>query len=227
MTSPSQVALPDALDRPFAGVLFDMDGTLLSSVASVVRAWTTVAHEFAIPGDAFGDFHGVPARRLLDRVMPERTALERERAFQRVLELELADLDDVAVLPGALEALGVLAPRGLCAIVTSCTRDLAVARLEAAGLPAPAAVVTVEDVARGKPHPDPFLAGAARLGVDPAHCLAVEDATAGVEAARAAGTVTVGLTTTVATMDADLVVPDLAALRFSVDLDGAVRVEVA
>lgn len=125
MTSPSQVALPDSLARPFAGVLFDMDGTLISSVASVLRSWRTVVEEFAIPGDVFGDFHGVPARQLLDRVMPGRPEQEKDRAFARVLELELADLDGIEVLPGAREALDALAPRGLCAIVTSCTRDLA------------------------------------------------------------------------------------------------------
>lgn len=227
MTSPTRSALPAALDRAFAGVLFDMDGTLLSSVASVERSWATLAREHGIEGFTFHGFHGVPARRILEAVMPDRPAAEREAAFARVLELELSDLEGIEVLPGALEALAVLAPRGLCAVVTSSTRDLAVARLAAAGLPVPAAVVTADDVARGKPDPEPFVVGADRLGADVARCLVVEDAPAGVASGRAAGATTVGLLTTTDDLEADVVVADLAALRFSVDADGGVRVEAA
>ncbi|WP_307845042.1 HAD family hydrolase [Actinotalea solisilvae] len=227
MTSPTRAALPAALDRPFAGVLFDMDGTLISSVASVERSWATLAREHGVPAFSFDDFHGVPARRILDTVLADRSARDRDLAYERILELELVDLEGIAVLPGALEALAVLAPRGLCAVVTSSTRDLAVARLGAAGLPVPAAIVTADDVVRGKPDAEPFVAGAARLGVDPAHCLVVEDAAAGVAAGRAAGATTVGLLTTTADLAADVVVADLAALQFSVDADGGVRVGAA
>ncbi|WP_308121760.1 HAD family hydrolase [Actinotalea ferrariae] len=212
------------LDRPFAGVLLDMDGTLISSVDSVIRSWTTMAREYGIPAVAFDDLHGIPARGIVDRLLPGMSDAEREVAFARVLELELADLEGIAVLPGAMEALSLLAPRGRCAVVTSATRGLAEARLAAAGLPVPAAVVAADDVTHGKPHPEPFLMGAERLGVDPTHCLVVEDASAGIRAARAAGAVAVGLTTTTPGIDADVVVADLAALRFWVDDDDAVRV---
>ncbi|WP_220458009.1 MULTISPECIES: HAD-IA family hydrolase [unclassified Actinotalea] len=224
MSAPDPAGL---LGRSFAGVLFDMDGTLISSVEAIVRAWTTMAHEYGIPPDRFGDVHGIPTRRLVDLLLAHLAEPERETAYARVLELELGDVAGITVLPGAVEALQLLAPLGLCAIVTSCTRDVAVARLAAAGLPVPAALVTVDDVVRGKPDPEPFRLGADRLGVEPAHCLVVEDATSGIAAGRAAGAATVGLLTTTPGIDADLVVPDLAALRFAVAADGRVRMGLA
>lgn len=215
------------LDRTFEAVLFDMDGTLISSIDSVVRSWTRLAIEFEIPAERFGDFHGIPARALLELLLPDRPAAERRRALQRITELEISDVDGVTVLPGAVDALTALEGTGRSAIVTSSNRALAEARVAASGLPAPGVVVTADDVARGKPAPDPFLRAADLLGVDPERCLVVEDAAAGIEAGRAAGAVTVGLTTTGhGDLGANLVVPDLAALRI-VTVSGGVRVDRA
>jgi sugar-phosphatase len=99
-------------------------------------------------------------------------------------------------------------------VVTSAGRELARVRLAAGGIRA-RHVVTIDDVSRGKPDPEPFLLGAKLLGVEPARCLVFEDAPAGLTAARAAGALTVAVTTThaAAELDADLVVPDLSALR--------------
>ncbi len=73
---------------------------------------------------------------------------------------------------------------------------LARARLAAAGLPEPGVLVTADQVARGKPAPDPYLLAAERLGVDPADCLVLEDAPAGIAAGRAAGMTVWAVTTT-------------------------------
>jgi sugar-phosphatase len=119
------------------------------------------------------------------------------------------------VLPGAREALEAVA--GLGAIVTSCTVPLARARLDATALARPDLVVTADDVDRGKPHPDPYLLAARRLGVEPGECLVVEDAPSGLEAGRAAGCATLAVTTTTAAADllADLVVGTLADVSFT------------
>jgi len=103
-------------------------------------------------------------------------------------------------------------PAHRVAIVTSATRVLATARLHAAGLTPPAVVVTFDDVTHGKPHPEPFLAGASRLDIDPTRCLVVEDSPAGIQAGRAAGCVTLGVTTTSARaeLDADVIVDSLS-----------------
>lgn len=213
---------PGILDRTFDAVLFDMDGTLVSSTAAVERCWARMAEEFAIPTTDFAGFHGVPARAVLDRLMPERSAQEREVALRRVEELEIEDTDGVEVLPGALEALEVLGAAGpgpLCAIVTSCTGPLARARISAAGLPA-VPMVTADEVTRGKPDPEPYLAGARLLGVDPGRCLVVEDAPAGVSAGSAAGMVTLGLATTHAELAADVAARDLGSVLFARDGTG-------
>ncbi|MEK8225961.1 HAD-IA family hydrolase [Oerskovia sp. M15] len=109
-----------------------------------------------------------------------------EAAYARIHELELLDNDGVRLLPGTVDAFASL-PATRQAIVTSCTRPLAAARIAAAGLVPPAVVVTADDVTHGKPDPDPFLLGAERLGVDPSRCLVVEDAPVGVASGRAAG----------------------------------------
>ncbi|HIZ98183.1 MAG TPA: HAD-IA family hydrolase, partial [Candidatus Janibacter merdipullorum] len=145
-------------------------------------------------------------------------------AFARIEALETADVDDVVALPGVLAAVADLAGAPI-AVATSATRGLAEVRLAAAGVEIDE-VVTIDDVERGKPHPDPFLLAAERLGVDPADCLVCEDAPSGVAAAKAAGCAVLAVTTTSeadALSGADLVVESLAEVSFTVT-DGRVRV---
>ncbi|MFS0702614.1 HAD-IA family hydrolase [Cellulomonas sp. 179-A 4D5 NHS] len=207
----------------FEAVLFDMDGTLISSLASVVRSWTRLAHEFRIDDVRAREFrfHGVPARDIVDTLLADREPEERARALRRIVELEVTDTGDIEVLPGAAEALAALAGTGRSAIVTSCDLTLARARLAATGLAVPDVVVTADDVARGKPDPEPYVLGARRLGVDPARCLVVEDAAAGLDSGRDAGAATLALATQSHgdTLTADVVVADLGSVRF--DVSGA------
>ena len=209
------VTTPPALERPFHAVLLDMDGTLVDSIDSVVRSWVRWCAEYDVDPERLRGFHGVTAWSLVTRFLPEE---RRAEAFARIRELEVTDAVTTRVLPGAAELLGRLRDGGVpTAIVTSSTDDLAEARLRATALPHPEVVVTASDVARGKPFPDPWLEGARRLGVDPAECLVVEDAVAGLTAARAAGCgglVAVTSTTPAEELEpvADLVVRDVAAL---------------
>ncbi|MGD9988276.1 HAD-IA family hydrolase [Pseudonocardia sp.] len=201
----------DALaDRTFAAVLFDMDGTLVDSTPAVVRCWARWADEFRVPASALANAHGRPAAEIVADALP---ADQVPAALARIIALELADTDGVVPLPGALDALRATAP---AAIVTSCTRDLALARIAAAGLAAPAVVVTADDVRAGKPDPEPFLRAADRLRVDPARCLVVEDAPAGLTAGHAAGATTLAVAGThdLAALVADAHAPDLAHVRF-------------
>lgn len=170
-------------DRAFAAVIFDMDGTLIDSIPVVIRSWLQWAQEHEVEPGRLAGFHGVPAAAVVATLLPhERHAT----ALHRINELELADTEGITVLAGAAEALAALGP-DRCAIATSCSAPLAAVRIGATGLRVPHVVVTADDVERGKPHPDPFLLAAERLGVDPAGCLVFEDAPAGVQAARAAG----------------------------------------
>lgn len=201
--------------RAFAAVLFDMDGTLIDSTPAVVRSWIRLAQEEGVDPARLTGFHGIPAMGIIQQVFPESRW---NAAMERILALELSDTADIEPLPGAVDALSALAadPSARFAIATSCTRDLAAVRISSSGIAPPPVVVTVDDVERGKPHPDPFLEAARRLGVDPADCLVVEDAPGGLASAHAAGCATLAVTTTTprAELHADAVVDSLTEVRF-------------
>lgn len=178
--------------RELRAVLFDMDGTLVTSDASVERAWTTWASEYGVdPAEVLSQAHGAPAESTVDRMLPELSAKARTTAAARQLELQYDDLSDVVAAPGALEVLAAL--NGLpWAVVTSADHRLAKARLGAAGIDPPL-LVTIEDISRGKPDPEGYLRAAELLAVDPQYCLVVEDAEVGLAAGRAAGARTAAL----------------------------------
>jgi mannitol-1-/sugar-/sorbitol-6-phosphatase len=206
-------------------VLFDLDSTLVDSLPSLIRSWSRWAEEYSLTVEqvrsAIG--HGLTAAAIVTRLLPPE---QRAAGLARIDVLETSDVADVTALPGAHALLSAL-PTHRWAIVTSGNRLVAKARLAAAGLPEPAVLVTADDVRRGKPDPEPYLLGAQRTGVDPSRCLVVEDAPAGLAAARAAGMPAVGVTTThaAADLDAHVVVEGLQNLRVGVD-DGALTIEV-
>lgn len=204
----------------FDALLFDNDGTLVSSMESVFRCWARWAREYGITEEAFDavELNGRPAVEIIADLLPEGV---RAQALARIEALEVEDVaGGVVLLPGAKELLSAL-PAGRWAVVTSATRPLAEARLREVGIDFPE-MVAADDITRGKPDPEPFLLAAARLGVDPARCAVFEDAPAGLAAGRAAGMTTVALTTThpAAELDADVVVRDLSAVSVLVGADG-------
>ncbi|MGW3194845.1 HAD family hydrolase [Streptomyces sp. NPDC001118] len=202
-------------------LLFDNDGTLVSSLDSVERCWTRWAQEYGITAEEFGRvaLHGRPAAEIVADLLP--APLVPEAVF-RVEQLEVDDVPggDVRLLPGTRELLDSL-PGDRWAVVTSATRRLAQARLDAVGI-LPKTLIAADDITRGKPDPEPYLLAARQLGVDPARCVVFEDAPAGLRAGRAAGMTTVALTTThrAEELDADLVVQDLSALSALVTDEG-------
>ncbi len=216
------MSLGELADRSFDAVIFDMDGTLIDSTPAVLRAWTTWAGEHDITAEQLTSHHGIPSAAVVQLLLPEDRQVA---AIARINELELLDVHDIVVLPGAAEALAAV-QQAKSAIATSCTVPLAAARIAAAALVPPNVLVTADDVRNGKPAPDPYLEAAARLGVEPTRCLVVEDAPAGLASARTAGchTLAVLTTTPVDQIEADAIVPDLAHVRFSVTEDGRIRV---
>lgn len=171
--------------KTFAAFLFDMDGTLLNSIASAERAWTAFAHRHGLDVDAFlPTIHGVRGIETITRlglagVDPIHEAAE-------VLRAEIDDVEGIHAIDGAELFLEALASQRW-AIVTSSPKPLAMRRMQAAGIPMPPLLVTGDDVKRGKPAPDCFLLAAERFGVPINDCLVFEDAPAGIAAAEASG----------------------------------------
>lgn len=170
--------------RKFAAFLFDMDGTLVNSIASAERVWSDWARSHGLDVAAFlPTIHGVRAiETITNLALP---GVDPAHEADLLLKAEADDLDGIVQIPGAVAFLNAL-PSESWAIVTSAPRSLALARMKAAGIPVPAVLVAAEDVSRGKPAPDCFRLGAERLGVDARDCLVFEDAPAGISAAEAA-----------------------------------------
>ena len=176
-----------------SALLFDLDGVLVDSTPAVTRVW----HEWALehgfePEKTVREAHGRPSIESLRELLPD---ADHEALNGELEAREIADLEGVIPLPGAIELLHSL-PRDRWAIVTSCTRDLAEVRIRAAGLPAPSNIVTSSDITNGKPHPEPYLKGAKMLGASPADCIVLEDVPAGIRAGKAAGARVIALRTT-------------------------------
>jgi mannitol-1-/sugar-/sorbitol-6-phosphatase len=182
------------LNHRYSAFLFDMDGTILNSIAAAERIWSAWALRHGLDVAAFlPTIHGARAvdtiaRLNLPGVDAETEALEITRA-------EIDDVEGIVEIPGAADFLKSL-PAERWAIVTSAPEALARRRLLAAGLPVPVVMVTSENVSNGKPNPDCYLLAARRLGVDAANCLIFEDAPIGIRAAEASGAQVVVITTT-------------------------------
>lgn len=173
-----------------APVLADVDGTLVDSQAIQIWAWTRWASGHGLDAEPFVNGHGLRIEEKLERFAPHLSA---STEVPRLVALTAACPLGAAALPGAARLLETT-PR--LALVTSGTRPLILRLLEGAGLPLTPVIVSAEDVKRGKPDPEPFLTGARRLHVEPADCIVLEDAVAGVLAGVAAGMTVIAVTTT-------------------------------
>ncbi|OCH92198.1 phosphatase [Obba rivulosa] len=213
----------------FDAVLFDMDGTLVDSTDGVVGAWETFAEKY--PGIdlnvILSSSHGV---RTVENLRKHCGVTDPDELEREACRFEDAIVENstkngrrgIVALPGVAEIMRELDPvKGLpnsrWAIVTSATRSYANAALGVAKVPVPDVFITSEDVIKGKPEPDPYLLGAKKCGVDPARCLVVEDAPAGIRSGRAAGAKTLAVITShtreqVEAAQADFVVKDLSSV---------------
>ena len=167
------------------GFLFDLDGTLVDSHAVVERIWANFAARFDLDlADILATSHGVRMVETIRRHAPAGT--DAEALTLELGAIEVLDTDGVVEIPGARDFVGRL-PASSVALVTSATLPLAASRMESIGVPMPGAVVTAEDVERGKPQPDCYLRAAELLGVAPSDAIVFEDAEAGISAGLAAG----------------------------------------
>jgi sugar-phosphatase len=212
-------------DRSFAAFLFDMDGTLLDSIASANRCWRQWAEGHGLDfAQIQPTMHGMRAVETIRRWAPH---LDVATEYAALTQAEMDDMDDVVAISGADLFLRAL-PRDRWALVTSAPRQLAERRIAAAGLIDPPLLVTADDVAHGKPAPDCFLLAAQRLGVAPAQCLVWEDAAAGIAAAEAAGmgVVVIGATHSVPMDTPHPVIAGYDDLEVGVRPDGSLQLAV-
>ena len=217
MTQASRTDLPQ---RTYAAFLFDMDGTILTSIKAAERVWGQWARGHGLDVEAFlPTIHGKRTEETIRGLELPGVDPVLEAAF--ITRAEIEDVAGIEAIEGAAAFLDSL-PRERWAIVTSAPRLLAEARIAAAGLPIPDVLVAAEDVERGKPAPDPFLLGARKLGLAPADCLVFEDTLAGLKSAEAAGMDSIVVTITHAhPLDTGVTaVRDYADLRVVKTADG-------
>ncbi|TQS39869.1 HAD-IA family hydrolase [Cryptosporangium phraense] len=207
-----RLAHPETWSTTLAGILFDLDGTLVDSTGVVERQWATFLGWYGLPPEALPkQLHGKRAEEHIREMLP---ADQVAGAAARLAALEAGDIAGLTAVTGAhqlVDAVDGVVPWG---IVTSGTLAVATARLAAVGLPTPSVLVTAEDVRAGKPDPEPYLIGMERLGAGGA-VVVFEDAPAGIRSGRDAGCPVVAVTTSHPAEDlteADVVVPDLTAI---------------
>ncbi|MFL5913200.1 MAG: HAD-IA family hydrolase [Gaiellaceae bacterium] len=213
------VLSPAAVAGEYSAVLLDLDGTLVDSQASIDRAWSEWCRRYDVDHSEVA--HLVQGRTAVDLIGTVRPGWPRARVTEAArfqLQVQEEDPEPGTAAAGARELLEALASESRWAVVTACSERLARHRLASSGLPEPRVLVSVEDVARGKPDPEPYLVGAGRSDADPADCLVIEDAPAGVRSGLAAGCAVVAVATTHAASDlreAAAVISDLTQLRMA------------
>ena len=214
---------PDLPDRAYAAFLFDMDGTILSSIAAAERVWARWAERHGLDVVAFlPTIHGMRSVETVRRLNLPGVDAEAEAAA--ITAAEMVDVDGISAIAGVAAFMAAL-PADRWAVVTSAPRELARRRIAAAGLPVPPLMIAAEDVTQGKPAPDCFLLAASRLGVRASDCLVFEDAPAGIAAADAAGASVLVITATHAhPLDTRHPgVGDYAGIAPRVEADGGLR----
>ncbi len=194
------------------GVLFDLDGVLVDSTDYIEQQWRRWAEAKGLAPEPFLRVcHG---RRALETIRLAAPHLNAEAEVAAFVPEKGSEHYQPGPVDGALHLL-LAFPTGSWAVATSGSRETATQRLLGAGLPVPRVLICAEDVMHGKPSPDVYLLAAAGLAVRPAECLVVEDAPAGIQAARAAGMAVVALTTThpPEELNADAVTKSLVGLH--------------
>jgi len=208
-------------------VIFDLDGVILDTE----QVWHTVRRDFALAHGGHWDERDQPA--VMGANSMQWAAYMREQSGVRLSDQEIYDAvigalrewyaRDLPLVPGAREAIVGLASEYRLGVASSSPRELIEDALKLAGVRAYfEAVVSSDEVSRGKPAPDVYLEACARLGAPPQRSAAVEDSSNGMQAAAAAGLAVIAVPnldfppSTDAMRAADLVLGSIAELTAEV-----------
>jgi len=178
-------------DQPFAGYIFDCDGTIADTMPLHFQAWDRAMRELGgiFPEDLFYSWGGKPTLQIVGELNamynlsldPEQTVEIKERYYHDLIP-QVLPIEPVVRLVKQFHGSAPMA------VASGGYREIVIATLRALDLlEFFDAIVGAEDVERGKPHPDPFLEAARRLNVEPSQCLVFEDSPLGMEAAQRAG----------------------------------------
>jgi sugar-phosphatase len=209
-----------------SAILFDLDGVLVDSTPCVTRIWTAWARERGLDPEYV--VHVAHGQRTIETVRAVAPYLDAQAETDEIEQREIDDTEGLQVLPGAQGLLAKLPPDRYT-VVTSGTKRLASRRLQVAGLPVPEKMISADDVAKGKPDPEPYLAGARLLAYTPQKCLVFEDAPSGIRSTKAAGMIVVGLTSTYPAKDlaeADYICASLADVSVEMASSGELVVHI-
>jgi sugar-phosphatase len=201
------------------GLLIDMDGVLVDSTAAIARVWARWAARYNMDQVYVTAFaHGRTSLASIQELLPEESPEIHAEEDRWMLQAEIEDVADVVALPGAREILASV-PSDRRVVVTSAARNLAEVRLRAAGVwDLVHHLVTSSDIQNGKPHPEPYLKGAAALQLPPTDCVVIEDAASGTRSGKSAGARVLAIRTTsrdaeLLAAGADWIANDCASLR--------------
>jgi sugar-phosphatase len=199
-----------------SAILFDLDGVLVDSTRVVAAQYTRWARENGLDPDFVMEAaHGVRTVEVIRRVAPQ---LDAASETKKIEDREAA-ADGIVPISGAVALLNSI-PKGRWAVVTSGTRFLATTRMRKFGIPVPDILVTADDVSNGKPDPEPYRKGAEWLKVNPADCVVIEDAPAGIRSAHGAGMKVISLPSTYPVSElreADAIVGGLSDITVTVN----------
>ena len=175
----------------YEAYLFDCDGTIADSMPLHYFAWSQALSEWncAFEEDLFYAWGGKPPSEIID-LLNKRNALDMpvQVVAERKEQLYYASLPQLKAITEVPEHIEAEEGRIRYAVVSGSTRDSVVASLTTLGLLSKFEVIVCQgDYVNSKPHPEPFLIAASRLGVRPEHCLVFEDSDLGIEAAKVAG----------------------------------------
>jgi beta-phosphoglucomutase len=215
--TPAMISAPE-----IQGFIFDLDGVLTDTAEFHYRAWQRLADEIGLPFDRQANeaLRGVSRRESLLLIIGDRQYSEAE--LQAMMDRKnryyvesITSITPQDVLPGVIELLAELRRSGIKIAIGSASKNARTV-IEKLGIVDRVDVITDgNSVERPKPASDLFLYAAKQLGVEPRHCIVVEDAPAGIAAAITAGMWTIGLGSSALVGNADIVLPNLMDVHFS------------